>query len=426
MARPNHLRQPSANYLGKNILDRVILFVGCLVFVGAFAIVSHLAFFGYAKFPPNFQFLGSLVVSYTAISFAAYFLWSVRNVPGPHPYFLPLYILTIMFFIMFAAVLLLRLDYSRVVLFSSFISSLVWFQGFALRDRGRRAVVLGYFEGNVEPVDVQDQVEWLPIKDHLAPMDNIDFVVFSGDAIGDFKRQLSELSLRDIPLITKTDFLEIYTGRISLDQGELSLIRRQLDTSRYVVVKALLDKIMALLFLPILLPVLALCWIAIKLDDGGPLLFAQTRVGRFRQEFTLYKIRTMVDDNRVSFEAAHTQDRDQRVTVVGSVLRKTRIDELPQVINILKGEMSWIGPRPHPSVMSERYQARIQAYGLRYLVPPGITGWAQVNQGHVNTLEAVKIKTSYDLYYAKHLSIRLDLIIAVRTLGVMVLGLGSR
>src|SRR5690606_20196731 len=139
-------------------------------------------------------------------------------------------------------------------------------------------------------------------------------------------------------------------------------------------------------------------------DSPGPVLFRQTRIGYRGAPFQVAKFRTM-KASRTECDArqsAMTRDNDDRITRLGRLLRRSRIDELPQVLNILKGEMSWIGPRPEAEPLSKWYEAELPFYRYRHIVPPGITGWAQVNQGHVVELEEVMSKLHYDVYYIKN------------------------
>jgi lipopolysaccharide/colanic/teichoic acid biosynthesis glycosyltransferase len=156
-------------------------------------------------------------------------------------------------------------------------------------------------------------------------------------------------------------------------------------------------------------------------------LFRQTRIGHSGKKIVVYKFRTMhdrwVEDERT---AAITITDDDRVTRLGRILRKTRLDEVPQIFNILRGQMSWIGPRPEAEVLSHWYQSEIPFYPYRHVVKPGISGWAQVNQGHVADVEQVHRKLQYDFYYIKYFSPWLDLLILMRTLKTMLTGFGSR
>ena len=167
--------------------------------------------------------------------------------------------------------------------------------------------------------------------------------------------------------------------------------------------------------------------VAIRLDSRGPVLFRQTRIGHAGKRITIYKFRTMhLGDTSDERRAAMTGDRDDRVTRVGRLLRRLRVDELPQIFNILKWQMSWIGPRPEAEVLSVWYTSEIPFYRYRHVVKPGISGWAQVNQGHVAEVNEVHRKLQYDFYYIKYFSPSLDLLILLRTVKTMLTGRGAR
>ena len=170
-------------------------------------------------------------------------------------------------------------------------------------------------------------------------------------------------------------------------------------------------------------PLLALVALAIKLDSRGPVFFVQQRSGKDARPFPLLKLRTMHEcaDRRSEWE----HDNLDRITRVGRWLRRFRVDELPQLINVLRGDMNLIGPRPHPTRNHAIFLDRIAYYGLRSSVPPGITGWAQVRYGYANNLEEETEKMRYDLYYIKHRSLWLDCRIAVATAGMVLLGRGG-
>jgi lipopolysaccharide/colanic/teichoic acid biosynthesis glycosyltransferase len=179
---------------------------------------------------------------------------------------------------------------------------------------------------------------------------------------------------------------------------------------------------------PILAVPMMVLAVAIRLDSPGPALFRQRRLGLAGKPITVYKFRTMKvhDAGEDERSAAMTGDRDDRITRLGAFLRRSRIDELPQIINILKGEMSWIGPRPEALVLSNWYVGEIPFYRYRHVVRPGISGWAQVNQGHVADVDQVHEKLQYDFFYIKYFSPWLDLLILFRTIKTMLTGFGSR
>ena len=220
---------------------------------------------------------------------------------------------------------------------------------------------------------------------------------------------------------------ESLTGRVELQHLSENSFGSLLPARGYFHLKALGDFLFALLMLPLLLPVMGLVAIAIRLEGPGTILFRQARIGHAGRRITVYKFRTMRpvshDDER---RAAMTDKDDDRITRVGGFLRRTRLDELPQMFNILKWEMSWIGPRPEAEVLSIWYTSELPFYRYRHVVKPGISGWAQVNQGHVAEVEEVHRKLQYDFYYIKYFSPWLDLLILFRTIKTMLTGFGSR
>jgi lipopolysaccharide/colanic/teichoic acid biosynthesis glycosyltransferase len=195
----------------------------------------------------------------------------------------------------------------------------------------------------------------------------------------------------------------------------------------YFYLKTVIDFVAAVAVLPLVLPAMAVIALAIRLDSSGPALFRQSRVGHAGQNIIVYKFRTMraceIEEDR---RAAMTADGDARVTRIGHILRKLRIDEIPQIFNILKGEMSWIGPRPEAAVLSTWYTSELPFYRYRHVVKPGISGWAQVNQGHVAEIDEVHRKLQYDFYYIKYFSPWLDAVIFFRTIKIMLTGYGAK
>ncbi len=208
-----------------------------------------------------------------------------------------------------------------------------------------------------------------------------------------------------LSLIEEVWFLE---NLIGIKKRSYEFLKRALDIGIAIPVG-----IATLILYPFLI-------LAIKLDSSGPALFRQTRVGRHGKPFTLIKFRSMVTDaENVSGQKDHGNGDDPRQTRVGSILRKTYLDELPQIINILRGEMSFIGPRPERPHYVEDLKQRIPFYETRLLVPPGITGWAQINMEDDASVEDAPEKIQYDLYYIKNRTFLLDLLITLRTLAAI-------
>lgn len=182
-------------------------------------------------------------------------------------------------------------------------------------------------------------------------------------------------------------------------------------------VKWMAERLLAGLLLALLAPVLGLIALVIKLDNPGPILFRQRRYGINKKPITIYKFRTMypVAEGAVPFKQA-TQN-DPRITRTGRLLRRTSLDELPQLFNVLQGSMSLVGPRPHPIELDKQFSTLLSGYDARFRVRPGITGWAQVNgwRGETKTLGEMRARIEHDLYYIEHWSLWFDLRILLRT-----------
>ncbi len=183
--------------------------------------------------------------------------------------------------------------------------------------------------------------------------------------------------------------------------------------------KRVLDIICGLIVAAIFVVVFPFIAIAIKLDSPGSIFYKQERVGLNGAKFTIYKLRSMVQNAERNGQAQWAVKNDARITKVGNFIRKTRLDELPQVINVLKGEMSMVGPRPERQQFIDKLEQQIPSYNNRLEVKPGLTGWAQVNYGYGSTIEDARIKLNYDLYYCKHQSLLLDFKILLRTFAVV-------
>jgi len=183
-----------------------------------------------------------------------------------------------------------------------------------------------------------------------------------------------------------------------------------------LLIKRIMDIAICILLLPIAIPLMLLGLLAMYITSKGPAIFTQKRVGLDGRIFTIYKIRTMTHSSTGYVD--HTVQNDCRITKVGSILRKTKIDELPQLFNVLIGDMSLIGPRPERAEIVEKCSQQSTYYQFRHVVRPGITGWAQVNNP-VATPEENLQKLEYDLYYINNYSLKLEVQILMRTVGVV-------
>jgi len=188
----------------------------------------------------------------------------------------------------------------------------------------------------------------------------------------------------------------------------------------------LLDVLGAAVLLLLTLPVLLLVAVAIRLESPGPILYRQERIGRAGRTFTILKLRSMRDDAEADGVARWAAPKDSRVTRVGRFIRLTRIDEIPQALNVLRGEMALVGPRPERTVFVEQLDALIPHYHDRHAVLPGITGWAQVSMPYGASVDDAEAKLAYDLDYIRRRSLRMDLAILAATVRVMVFRIGAR
>ena len=239
---------------------------------------------------------------------------------------------------------------------------------------------------------------------------------------------LLALKVAGIEVIDGHRLFEKVTGRLSIDSLRPSALIFSPGFKRHAataVAKRVVDVTIASVSLMTMAPFLLIVAMLIKLDSPGPIFYRQKRVGFHSRPFMIIKFRSMVDGAESS-GPRWAQENDHRVSRVGRWLRKSRIDEIPQFINVLKGEMSVIGPRPERPIFVEELRTQIPYYDIRHTVRPGITGWAQVMFGYAASHEDSHLKFQYDLYYIKNQSFWLDLKTLVKTIGVLVRGEGAR
>lgn len=236
---------------------------------------------------------------------------------------------------------------------------------------------------------------------------------------------LSRATLADCKIQHARTYAVRRTAQLSPQDVEPNSLRRKVRSSPYIKAKRSIDIIVSVLITPIALLLGGLAALAILINMGRPILFRQSRVGRNGTVFTMYKLRTMRLHDLGGNEIA-TAKSDCRITPFGSFLRRYRIDELPQLINVIKGDMSLIGPRPEQPKLVEEYLRSIPYYNLRHDVLPGLSGWAQVTFGYASTAEETQQKLGYDLFYIKEFGLSLDIKIAVATVRTVIMGSNAR
>ncbi len=253
---------------------------------------------------------------------------------------------------------------------------------------------------------------------------NVDAVIVDANQVLDQERLalLARYRNRGVPVLPLAVFLENAWGRIPMELATQGGALEALSFRPYLAVKPALEWVAALVGAVVLSPAMLATAVVVRLTSPGPVLFLQARAGAGGRPFTMYKFRTMRDgaDKLGAYAAAAG---DERLTPAGAFLRRYHLDELPQLFNVLKGDMAIVGPRPETVELTERYTAHLPYYGLRHAVRPGVTSWALIHQGNVSGVEATGIKLSYDLYYLKHMSLLLDFFIILKTVWVVLFGI---
>ena len=364
-----------------------------------------------------------------AIAVGYYFLKNITIFPGMRasyyvvPSFLVSYGITLALFFFF------RLDYSRGAFLSSFLLCVVWFGSIYVVTGRNAAVRVGVVPfGSVDSLPEARGFSWEWLSE---PKLNTRYDALVADLRAEIPAKweafLAESAIRGIAVFHVKQLREAITGQVDIEHLSENSLGSLVPFIAYLRIRRIVDFLAAVVVGALLAPLLLVVALLIRLDSPGPALFRQERMGYRGRVFRVAKFRTM--NHRIGGacrDEAITRENDPRVTRLGRFLRRTRIDELPQILNILKGEMSWIGPRPEAAVLSRWYENEIPFYRYRHIVPPGITGWAQVNQGHVAELDQVHNKLHYDFYYIKNFSPWLDILILIRTARTVLTGFGSR
>lgn len=331
-------------------------------------------------------------------------------------------------------ILFVRAPYSGVLLAATFACVLT--TRFAIgaleprQDTNRYYLVPG---GDIERIRNELEASCVVMNEPFLPKDPSAVIVadLHHDHLAEWERAFAVAALNGIAIYHYKQVWEARTGKVRIEHLSENSLGSLIPSNSYAKIKRLIDILLTLIALPILFIPLVITGLLIRIDSPGPVFFRQERIGYRGRAFRVLKFRTMrvaepasTDGDRV--RDAITKHDDDRITRIGRILRKTRIDELPQLFNILRGEMSWIGPRPEARPLSEWYEREIPFYVYRHIVRPGITGWAQVNQGHVAGIIEVHDKLRFDFFYIKNFSMWIDLLILFKTVLVVIRGSGAK
>lgn len=342
---------------------------------------------------------------------------------------------TLPFALLLFVVVAFHLEYSRGAMLLAYFTTLAWIWFGYQRYVRNYVPVFGYTDAAT--LEQLEQILSMPGASPASPTQfrainslsdavHCDGLMLDRNAAADPERTraLAQFKMSHVRMYSVERIGEMLTGRVGLTHIDENFLDDYAAHYFYGFTKRLIDLAAVLCLAPFALPIGLAVAIAIRLESPGPALFRQVRVGLFGKPFTMLKFRSMGVDT--SAPAQFAARRDPRVTRVGRVIRKYRLDEIPQLWNVLVGHMSLIGPRPEQVPMVEDFERTISYYPYRHLVRPGLSGWAQVQQGYAGTHEETVTKLSYDLYYVKHCSFALDLLIAVKTLRTMLTGYGAR
>jgi len=244
----------------------------------------------------------------------------------------------------------------------------------------------------------------------------------------DLIKALINCSWKGIDIIDMPAIYEQLTGKIPFKHiNNMWMLHIAIGKPKLYsrLIKPVLEAVIALILFVLLIPVMVVLAIVIKCDSRGRIFYTQERVGKDGRKFTIMKFRTMVENAESLTGAVYAADNDRRITKIGRFLRKWRLDEIPQLLNVVKGDMSLVGPRPEREVFIREFEEKIPFYTQRLLVRPGLTGWAQVKFPYASSIEQTEEKLQYDLYYIKNMSFILDFVVFLKTIRVVLFGKGK-
>ena len=412
----------------------VVLFNQLFLFLLGFAVVVLLPNWirwgeTLTRWPMGESQLNTLIANSLAYAASFTVLHKFKRFPGTSslPFIIPTLLMS--WFTVFAILLFLKEDqYARQVLAYSFLLANLWaFVGFFLGKRYRQPkLAVVPFGRGMELVGSQRAI--ITMLDQPAldgrRYDGVVADLHAKDLPDEWERFLASCALAHIPVFNTQQLTESLTGRVRIEHLSENIFGHLQPSIFYLGFKRVVDFLFVLLSVPLLVPVLVVTAIAIKLDSKGSVFYTQQRMGYRGRTFKMYKFRSMHSD--IEGRGFTEGTEDPRITRVGAVIRKYRIDELPQVLNVLKGDMSFIGPRPESLELSYWYEKDVPFFSYRHVVRPGLSGWAQVEQGYAAEVDGMIRKLQYYFYYIKHFSLWLDILIVLKTIRTVLTGFGAR
>lgn len=372
--------------------------------------------------------LSSVVGCSLAYLFTVMFIkHKIFRYPGGRSYVIAITQIISIYLIVFFAVLFLYIGTSRAIFLLSGSFSLVFFLAYLTLKNRYYPVRLGVIQKGFaeELMHAKAATQLIPIDNLADSAQRYDAVAADFSSLNDEEEKfLTACALSGTPVYNAKPVYESLTGRVKIDHISENNIGAMLPSPGLELIKRLSDSLLILLTAPIHVPIVLITAILIKLESKGPVFYTQTRVGKGNKPFQIYKLRSMSTKPNQGEQFAGANDA--RITKVGKFIRKWRIDEIPQFYNILKGDMSLIGPRPEQPGFVEEFSQALPYYCYRHIVKPGITGWAQVRHGYADDEDSTAIKVEHDFYYIKHCSVSLDIYIIFLTIKTMLTGFGAR
>lgn len=374
----------------------------------------------------------SFLISIVGVFFILFFLEKISVFPGQKSIFLVFPIIITIGIIVLLIIFFFRLPYSVYYLCTSSFIGIFFFPLLHFYKRKLSFGSMGYVPlGRCLNIsETLQTVNWSKISEYdvsllkNTKMNAIVADLSSPDLTGSWEIFLAEASLRGIPVYNYLQVYESITGRSPIYHVYENDLGALLPSKTYLFVKRIMDIVIILISLPVVLIIVLVAILAIRLESKGSVIYTQKRIGQGGKSFTMFKLRSMRQANSTKAQMASLND--DRITKVGKFIRKFRIDELPQCYNILRGEMSFIGPRPEQRSFVEQFNDSIPFYRYRHIVKPGLSGWAQVTHGYASDEDETRVKLEHDFYYIKNFSLTLDLLIVIKTIQTMLTGFGAR